>query len=161
MSLRHCSAPATVFAWLTTDSDKLTGVNPLPLGCHVPRRSTSSRWLALACPVITGGQATVKATNRLRQCSPLSRSGRQRAIPNSRATALGPYKLSVPSAPLGSQAFSAPTRVSDCPPESSNLRFPPNRSRTLYCVCSPWLALYRSVHVFLALVSTSLYAIDA
>jgi hypothetical protein len=27
---------------------------------------------------------------------------RQHAIPNSRATALGPYKLSVPSAPLGS-----------------------------------------------------------
>jgi hypothetical protein len=34
---------------------------------------------------------------------------------HSRATALGPYKLSVPSAPLGSQASGAPTRVSDCP----------------------------------------------
>jgi hypothetical protein len=65
------------------------------------------------CPVIAGDLATVKAMNPLRQCSPLF--GRQRAMPNSRATALGPYKLSVPSAPLGSHASIAPTRVSDCP----------------------------------------------
>jgi hypothetical protein len=60
--------------------------------------------------------------------SPLS--GRQRAISNSRATAFGSYKLSVPSALLGSQASNTPTRASDRPPERPNLRFLPNRSRT-------------------------------
>jgi hypothetical protein len=60
--------------------------------------------------------------------SPLS--GRQRAISNSRDTALGPYKLSMPSALLGSQASNTPTRASDRPPELPNLRFAPNRSRT-------------------------------
>jgi hypothetical protein len=78
--------------------------------------------------------------------------GRQHTIPNSRAITLGPYKLSVPSAPLGSQASNAPTRVSDCPPESSNLRFPQNQSRTPYCVSSPWPALHRSDHALLTLV---------
>jgi hypothetical protein len=72
MDLGHCSAPAAVSSWLTTGSDKLTGVSRLPLGCHVPRCSTSSQWLALACPVIADGQATVKATHLLHQCSPLS-----------------------------------------------------------------------------------------
>jgi hypothetical protein len=91
--------------------------------------------------------------------SPLS--DRQRAIPNSRAIALGPYKLSMPSAPLGSQASSAPTRVSDCPPERSNLGFPPNWSRTPYCVSSLWPALHRSDHALLALVLASLHARDA
>jgi hypothetical protein len=54
--------------------------------------------------------------------------GRQRAMSNSRATALGSYKLSVPLAPLGSQASNTPTRASDRPPERPNLRFSPNRS---------------------------------
>jgi hypothetical protein len=43
----------------------------------------------------------------------LSLSDHQRAIPNSRATALGPYKLSVPSAPLGHHEAKAPTPASD------------------------------------------------
>jgi hypothetical protein len=58
-------------------------------------------------------------------------SGRHRAMLNSKATALGCYKLSVPSAPLGSHTPNTPTRALDRPPERPNLRFPPNRSRTL------------------------------
>jgi hypothetical protein len=57
-------------------------------------------------------------------------SGHHRAMPNSSATALGSYKLSVSSAPLGSHAPNTPARASDRPPERPNLRFPPNRSRT-------------------------------
>jgi hypothetical protein len=60
--------------------------------------------------------------------SPLS--GRQHANPNSRATAPRSYKLSVPSALLGSQASNTPTCASDRPPELPNLGFPPNRSKT-------------------------------
>jgi hypothetical protein len=54
--------------------------------------------------------------------SPLS--VRQRAMPNSRATALGPYKLSVASAPLGIQAPNAAARASDRPTERSNFKVP-------------------------------------
>jgi hypothetical protein len=56
-------------------------------------------------------------------------SGRQRAIPNSRATALGFYKLSMPSALLGSHTPNTPARALDRPPERSNLGFPPNQSK--------------------------------
>jgi hypothetical protein len=70
----------------------------------------------------------VNATIKPPLFSPLC--SRQRATSNSRATALVSYKLSVPSAPLGSQAPNTPTRASDRPPERPNLRFPPNRSRT-------------------------------
>jgi hypothetical protein len=41
-------------------------------------------------------------------------------------TALKSCKLSVPSAPLCSQAPNTPTRASDYPLESPNLRLPPN-----------------------------------
>jgi hypothetical protein len=88
-------------------------------------------------------------------------SSRRVSFPKLAATAHESYKLSVPSAPLGIQAFSAPTRVSNHPPESFNLGFCPNQSRTSGGVSSLWLARYRSVHGFLALVSTSLCAVDA
>jgi hypothetical protein len=91
--------------------------------------------------------------------SPLS--GRQHAMPKLGATALGPYKLSVPSGSLGNHTPNAPAHASDYPPECFNLGFPPNRSRTPSCECSPWLARYRSVHDLLVLVSTSLCAVDA
>jgi hypothetical protein len=70
----------------------------------------------------------VNATIKPLVLSPLS--DRQLAISNSRATALRSYKLSMPSASLGSQASNTPTRASDRPPELPNLKFPPNRSRT-------------------------------
>jgi hypothetical protein len=79
---------------------------------------------------------------------------------NSRATTLESYKLSVLSAPLGSQAPNTSTRASNRPPELANLRLPPNRSKTLCGVSSPWLARYRYVHGFLVLVLLSLCAID-
>jgi hypothetical protein len=40
--LRTLSAPAAVSACLTAGPDNLAGVSRLPLGCHVPKRSTSS-----------------------------------------------------------------------------------------------------------------------
>lgn len=90
-----------------------------------------------------------------------SLSGRHHAISNSRATALESYQLSVPSAPLCSQAPNTPTRASDYPLESPNSRLPPNRSRAPYWVSSPWPTLYRSVHALCFLVSVPLSAFDA
>jgi hypothetical protein len=84
-----------------------------------------------------------------------------RATQNSGATALGPYKLSVSSAPLGNHTPNAPARASDYPLEHSNFEFPPNRSRTQQCVSSPWPALHMSDHALLALVSALLCALDA
>jgi hypothetical protein len=60
--------------------------------------------------------------------SPLS--GRQHAMPKLGATALRPYKLSVPSAPLGNHTPNTPSRASDYPLKRSNFEFPPNLSRT-------------------------------
>jgi hypothetical protein len=90
-----------------------------------------------------------------------SLSGRHRAISNSRAIALESYKLSVPSAPLCSQAPNTPTRASDYPTESPNLRLPPNRSRAPCWVSSLWPTLYRSVHTLCFLISVPLCALDA
>jgi hypothetical protein len=88
-------------------------------------------------------------------------SGRRASFPILATTAHGSYKLSVPSTPLGIQATSAPTRVSNHPPELANSRFPPNRSRAPREVTSPWPACYRSVHVRCSLVSVTLYALEA
>jgi hypothetical protein len=57
-------------------------------------------------------------------------SGRQHAMPKFGATALGPYKLSVPSAPIGNYTPNAPARASDYPTERFNLGFSPNQSKT-------------------------------
>jgi hypothetical protein len=73
----------------------------------------------------------------------------------------GTYKLPPQWAPLSNHTPNALARASDCPPESCNLEFPPNQSRTPSCVSSPWPALYRSVHALLALVSIRLCAVDA
>jgi hypothetical protein len=51
-------------------------------------------------------------------------SGRRASFPKLAATAHGSYKLSVPSAPLGIQAPSAPTCVSNRSLENPNLSFP-------------------------------------
>jgi hypothetical protein len=120
---------------------------------HVAASHSSSLVTAVA------PQPVIAMVDRRGDSVPLS--GHQRAMPKLGATALGPYKLSVPLAPLGSLASSAPTRVSDCPPESSNLRFPPNRSTTSCCVSSSWPALQRSDHALLALVLAFLCALDA
>jgi hypothetical protein len=69
-------------------------------------------------------QPVITTVDRRSDYFPLS--GRQHTFVKLDATVLGSYKLSVPSAPLGSHASSAPTRTTDCPPESSNLGFPPN-----------------------------------
>jgi hypothetical protein len=60
MSLGHCYALAAVPTCLTAVPDNLAGVGHLPLGCHVPKRNTTSQRLTLACPVIVSGLATVK-----------------------------------------------------------------------------------------------------
>jgi hypothetical protein len=88
-------------------------------------------------------------------------SGRRASFPKLAATARGSYNLSMPSAPLGIQEPSAPTRVSNRSPENPNLGFPPNQSKTPCDVSSPWLARFRSVHGFLTLVSVSLCVMNA
>jgi hypothetical protein len=76
---------------------------------------------------VVAPQLVIATVDRRGDSSPLS--GRQRTFVKLDTTVLGSYKLSVPSAPLGSHASSAPTRTSDCAPESSNLGFPPNQSK--------------------------------
>jgi hypothetical protein len=90
-----------------------------------------------------------------------SLSDRQRNIFKLNATTLESYKLSVSLDPLCSQAPNAPTRASDYPPDSPNLRLPPNRSRTTYWVSSPWPTPYRSVHALSFLFLVPLCALDA
>jgi hypothetical protein len=68
--------------------------------------------------------ATVNRTN-----DSSSLLDRQRNLFELDATAIGSYKLSEPLAPLGNHEAKAPTRVSDCPPVSSNFGFPPNQSK--------------------------------
>jgi hypothetical protein len=51
-------------------------------------------------------------------------------MPKLGATALEPYKLGVPLAPLGNYTPNATARASDYPPERFNLGFPPNQSKT-------------------------------
>jgi hypothetical protein len=89
-----------------------------------------------------------------------SLSDRERNLFKLNATALGSYKLSMPSAPLCSQAPNAPTRTSDYPPESPNLRLPPNRSRTSCCVSSQSPVHYWSVHALCSLVLVLWCALD-
>jgi hypothetical protein len=55
--------------YVTVALDRFAGVSHLAALRHVPwhlSRRSRSRY---ACPVITGEPATVKATNRLRQCN--------------------------------------------------------------------------------------------
>jgi hypothetical protein len=91
--------------------------------------------------------------------SPLS--GSQRAVTKLDAASEGTYKLPPPWAPLSNHAPSAPVRVLDCPPESSNLEFPINQFSTPPWVSSSWPAFSRSVHVLLALVTAPWCAQDA
>jgi hypothetical protein len=91
--------------------------------------------------------------------SPLS--GHQQFPSKFEAAAQRLYKLMSQPAPLSNCAPSEPALTSNRPPQLPNLGFPPNLSRTPQCVSSPWSALRRSDHTFLALVSTSLYAVDA
>ena len=71
-------------------------------------------------------------------------SGRHRAISNSGATTPGIYKLSVQSAPHGSQATKTPTRTPNRPPELANSRLSPNRVSATVKETSPWPAIPRS-----------------
>jgi hypothetical protein len=125
---------------------------PWPFNHVATSRNSSPVTVVAPQPV----SATVTRTNN----SPPF-SGRHHAIFELDAIALGSYKLSVSSAPLGSQAPNPSTRASNHPPELANLKLPPNRSRAPQGVTSPWPTHYRSVLGFLALVSVSLCAVDA
>jgi hypothetical protein len=80
-------------------------------------------------------------------------SNRHRAISNSRATARGSYKLSMPSVSQGSQAPIPSTRAFNCSLEPPNCSLPPNRSRAPREVTSPWPARYRSIPTLCSFVS--------
>jgi hypothetical protein len=157
MSSGQCFALAVVPPCLTAGPDNLAGVGRLLLWCHVPRCSTTSQWLALACPVIDGGQATVKAMNQLRSDLPLS--GRQCAISNSRSTTLGHFKLSMPSALLSHHNAKAPATASDYPLESSNFILSPNQFSAPVNTSS-WPDIYRLAHALLRDVLASLKSPD-
>jgi hypothetical protein len=85
---------------------------------HVVASRSSSLVIAVA------PQPVIATVDRRDDLVPLS--GRQHAMPKLGATALGPYKWSVPSALLGNHTPYAPARASDYPPERFNLGFPPN-----------------------------------
>ena len=92
-------------------------------------------------------------------------SGRHRAISNSRATAPGAYKLSVPLAPQGSQATNTPTRASNHPPELANSRLSPNRVSATVKETSTWPAIPRSApalfdHVLACVRSQDTHQLD-
>jgi hypothetical protein len=92
-------------------------------------------------------------------------SGRHRAISNSRATAPGAYKLSVSSAPQGSQATNTLTRTSNRPPELANSRLSPNRVSTTVKETSTWPAIPRSApalfdHVLACVRSQDTHQLD-
>jgi hypothetical protein len=60
---------------------------------------------------VVAPQPVIATVDRCGDLVPLS--GRQHAMPKLGATTLGPYKLSVPSAPLGNHTPNAPARASD------------------------------------------------
>jgi hypothetical protein len=120
------------------------------------RPFTMSHWAVLDSWVVAGKLATVKAMVSPTPVTFLL-SGRQHANPNSWATAPGSYKLSVPSAPLGSQTSNTPTRASKAP----QFGISPKSVKNTTCVSSPRSALHMSDHALLASVLTSLYARDA
>jgi hypothetical protein len=132
-----------------------------PFTAIVPRLRplTTSSWVV----VITQWPSWLLIPQLPRITAPVTSplSDHHRAIPDSQATALGAYKLSVSLAPQGSQATNTPTRASNYPPENFNMGFPPNQPRTPCSVSSPWLARCRSVHGFPVLVLTSICAVDA
>jgi hypothetical protein len=134
------------------NSPEIANYRPCAMCLGVLPRRNSSYYTYL---VIAGELATVKATNLLRQCSPLS--------PTATAPSQihGSYKLSVSSAPLSSQAPNPSTRTSNHPPELANLKLPPNRSKALRGVTSSWLGCYRFVHVRCSLISVPICALDA
>jgi hypothetical protein len=127
---------------------------------HVPWCLTTSQYLILH----TSGDRRWARHGESHQSLAIVLSSlcdRHRAISNSRATARGSYKFSMPSVPQGSQATNTPTRASNHPPELANSRFPPNRSRAPHGVTSPWPVRFRSDHVLCSLVSVPLCAPDA
>jgi hypothetical protein len=69
MNSGHYFTLAAVPEYVTAALDRFTEVSHPAVLRHVPRhlpRRSRSRY---ACPVIAGEPATVKATNRLRQCN--------------------------------------------------------------------------------------------
>jgi hypothetical protein len=69
MNSGHYFTPATVPEYVTADLDRFAGVSHPAALRHVPRHLPRRGRSWYACPVIAGEPATVKATNRLRQCN--------------------------------------------------------------------------------------------
>jgi hypothetical protein len=65
----HYFTPAAVPEYVTADLDRFAGVSHLAALRHMPRHLPHRSRSRYACSVIVGEPATVKATNRLRQCN--------------------------------------------------------------------------------------------
>jgi hypothetical protein len=148
--------PTAVPARVTVTLDRLAGVSP-PTLCHVPRCFNH----VVVSHLSPSGDRRWACHGKCHQSlAPvhLFLSDRHRASSNSRVTAQGPYKVSTPSAPLGIQAPSTPTRVSNCSLEPPNCSLPPDRVSAIVKRSSLWLARFRSDLVLCSLVSAPLHA---
>jgi hypothetical protein len=132
-----------------------------PTTPNVPHRSPLPCYSNCGASGFTASRAIAPAIATTEKLELFPLSGRRASFPKLAATAHGSYKLSVPSAPLGIQATSAPTRVSNRSPENPNLGFPPNQSKTPCGVSSPWLPRFWSVLGFLTLILLCLCAVNA
>jgi hypothetical protein len=138
----------------------VTGVGILHRDCAMPQAFNHVATSHNSSPMSAVAPQLVSATvNRAGDSSLLS--SRRTSPSNSLATAQARYKLSTPSASLGSQAPNPATRASNHPLELANSWFPPNRFSAAVERISPWPVHFRSIHVLCPLVSAPLPAPDA
>jgi hypothetical protein len=158
--LRPLFTPAAVPAWVTTASDRLTGVSHLATLRHMV---WCFNHIAVSHLSPTDHRRWARHGESHQLLAPVHPllSGRHRAISSSWATVLGSYKLSTPSAPLCNYAPNTPTRASNYSPEPPNCSLPPNRFSAAVRRVSPWQVRSRSNHDLCSLVSAPLHAPDA
>jgi hypothetical protein len=124
MNSGHYSTLAVVLACVMAASDRLTGVSHLATLRHMLWCFNHIAVSHLSPPVHHRWARHGESHQLLAPVHPFL-SGRHRAIPNSRTTARGLYKLSTPSAPLCNCELNTPTRASNYSPEPLNCSFPP------------------------------------
>jgi hypothetical protein len=160
MNSGHYSTPATVPAWVTAASDRLTGVSHLATLRHVPWCFNHTAVSHLSPPDHRRWARHGESHQLLAPVHPFL-SGHHRAISNSRATAQGHYKLSTPSAPLCNCAPNTPARASNYSPEPPNCSLPPNWFSAAVKRVSPWSVCSRSDLVLCSLVLAPIHVPDA
>jgi hypothetical protein len=160
MNSGHYSTPVAVPAWAMAASDILAGVSHLATLRHIPWCFNHAALSHLSPPDHRRWARRGESHQLLAPVHPLL-SDRHHDISNSRTTARGAYKLSMLSVPQGSRVSNPPARASNYSPESPNLGFPPNRSKTPRTVTLLWLARFRSVHALCSPTSVHLCSPNA